>query len=104
MSTLTKEIVMENTLVVKRINPQSGYKNLLAFADVTVNGVTINGVRIVQGNNGNFISMPQRLGKQGKYFPICTIEDQSLREDLLTLLQDEISAVNGPTDSIEDQQ
>ena len=85
---------MENTLVVKRINPQSGYKNLLAFADVTVNGVTINGVRIVEGKNGNFLSMPQRLGKQGKYFPICNIEDQELRTELLNLLQDELSSVS----------
>ena len=79
-------------LVVKRINPQSGYENLIAFADVIVNGVTINGVRLVKGKNGNFISMPQRLGKQGKYFPVCNIEDTATREDLLTLLQDEISA------------
>lgn len=95
---------MENTLVVKRINPQSGYKNLLAFADVTVNGVTINGVRLVEGKNGSFISMPQRLGKQGKYFPICNIEDAELRTDLLTLLQDELCSLNGPADSIDDQQ
>jgi DNA-binding cell septation regulator SpoVG len=83
---------MENTIVVKRINPVSGYKNLLAFADVTINGITINGVRLVEGNNGNFLSMPQRQGKQGKYFPICNIEDQSIKDDLLTLLQDELAS------------
>ena len=83
---------MENTIVLKRINPVTGYKNLLAFADVTVNGVTINGIRLVEGNNGNFLSMPQRLGKQGKYFPICNIEDASIKEDLLTLIQDELAA------------
>ena len=99
-----KEYHVENTLVVKRVNPVTGYKNLLAFADVTVNGVTINGVRLVQGNNGNFLSMPQRKGKQDKYFPICVIEDPSVREDLLNLLQDELSAGNGPADTIEDQQ
>lgn len=83
---------MENTLVVKRFNLVDGYKNLIAFADVTVNGVTINGIRLVEGQNGNFLSMPQRQGKQGRYFPICNIEDTALRAELLNLLQDELSA------------
>lgn len=83
---------MENTIAIRRFNPQQNYQNLLAFADVKVNGVVINGVRLVEGKNGAFVSMPQRQGKNGRYFPICNIEDTDLRTELLTLLNDELAA------------
>lgn len=83
---------MENTLTVHRINPVTGYGSLKAFADITVNGVKISGVRLVEGKKGRFVSMPQKAGTQGRYFPICSIEDTEVRTDLLNLLNDELSA------------
>lgn len=49
-------------------------------ADLELNGLTVYGVRVVSGKNGDFLSFPQRKGKDGKYYsivyaPLCK-EDQ----------------------------
>lgn len=50
-------------------------------ADVTLNGVTVYGIRVVEGKNGDFLSLPQRKGSDGKYYHIAyypfTAEDQT---------------------------
>lgn len=38
--------------------------------DMTVNGINIYGCRVVESNNGDFISLPQRKGNDGKYYSI----------------------------------
>lgn len=38
--------------------------------DLTVNGVTIYGCRVVESKDGDFISLPQRKGNDGKYYSI----------------------------------
>lgn len=50
------------------------------LADLEMNGITIYGVRVVEGKNGDFLSFPQRKGQDGKYYsivyaPLCK-EDQ----------------------------
>lgn len=39
-------------------------------ADIMLNGVSIYGVRVVEGKNGDFLSFPQRKGSDGKYYSI----------------------------------
>ena len=51
------------------------------LADLEMNGITIYGVRVVEGKNGDFLSFPQRKGQDGKYYsivyaPLCE-EDQN---------------------------
>lgn len=36
--------------------------------DMTINGVTIYGNRLVEGKNGQFVSFPSRKGKDGQYY------------------------------------
>ena len=36
--------------------------------DLELNGVRIYGLSVVEGKNGDFISFPQRKGKDGKYY------------------------------------
>lgn len=38
------------------------------FFDVTINGVTIYGCKVIEGKNGDFISFPSHKGKDGKYY------------------------------------
>lgn len=42
-------------------------KDRVRFA-LTVNGVTVYGCNVVEGNNGDFISFPSYKGKDGKYY------------------------------------
>ena len=38
--------------------------------DMTVNGITIYGCRVVETKNGDFIGLPQRKGNDGKWYSI----------------------------------
>ncbi|MCX5698658.1 MAG: septation protein SpoVG family protein [Candidatus Omnitrophica bacterium] len=55
---------------------------LKAFADVVINQVLVKGVRIVEGKNGLFITMPQSQGKDGKWYPTTMLLDDGLKDEL----------------------
>ena len=38
--------------------------------DMTINGITIYGFRVVETKDGDFIGLPQRKGNDGKYYSI----------------------------------
>lgn len=38
--------------------------------DMTVNGITIYGCRVIETKDGDFIGLPQRKGKDGKWYSI----------------------------------
>ena len=38
--------------------------------DMTVNGISIYGCRVVETKDGDFIGLPQRKGNDGKYYSI----------------------------------
>lgn len=38
--------------------------------DMILNGIHIYGANVVEGKNGDFISLPQRKGSDGKYYSI----------------------------------
>ena len=60
-----------------------GEGTLKAFADVKVGGtLIIKGFRVVQGKRGVFVSMPQRAGKDGKWFDTITPVTEDFREEL----------------------
>ena len=42
--------------------------------DMTVNGVTIYGNRIVEGSKGTFVSFPSRKGKDNKYYAYAFVQ------------------------------
>lgn len=57
------------TLSVKRINRLSGERTAKAFCDVAVGeAFLIKGVRVVEGKNGVFVSMPREQGKDGQWY------------------------------------
>ena len=55
--------------------------NLRAFADVTVDGlVTIKGVKVIDGKNGLFASMPSVKDRNDEYQSVCTIAKDHWQE------------------------
>lgn len=62
--TQSKETVEVREFEVKNVNQ---YKDTVFF-NVIINGVTIYGCRVVEGQNGDFIAFPSKKGNDGKYY------------------------------------
>ena len=58
-----------NGLEVVRMHRLQGDSKLKAFADVSFAGVfMVKGLRVTEGRNGLFVSMPSEQGKNGKWY------------------------------------
>lgn len=56
-------------LAVTRMHKLDGSGALKAFCDISVlDSLVINGLRVVEGKEGLFVSMPQEAGKDGKWY------------------------------------
>ena len=56
-------------LEVSRLHKLDGTGPLRAFCDLSVlNSFVIKGLRVVEGKEGLFVSMPQEAGKDGKWY------------------------------------
>ena len=53
------------SVVVTRVH--EGRKGLIFF-DMVINGICINGMSVVAGERGDFLSFPSYKGKDGKYY------------------------------------
>lgn len=53
---------------VQRMVKFDGKSSLKAYCDVEVNGLTIKGVRVIEGKQGLLVSMPRTLGKDGCWY------------------------------------
>ena len=81
-------------LTVKRINKLDGTGTLKAFCDVTIAELfLIKGLRVVEGKNGLFVSMPRELGKDGNWYdtviPLTEEARQQMSEVVLSAFQSE---------------
>lgn len=57
--------------------------------DLTIDDFTIYGCRVVEGKNSDFISLPSRKGKDGKYWGIVY---KRFSQDETSLILDMVSA------------
>ena len=83
-----------NGVEVLRLHRLSGESSLKAFADVSFAGVFIvKGLKIVEGKNGLFVSMPSEKGKDGKWYntahPLTKEFRESLNEVVLQAYEEE---------------
>ena len=83
-----------NGVEVLRLHRLSGESNLKAFADVSFAGVFIvKGIKVVEGKNGLFVSMPSEKGKDGKWYntahPLTKEFRESLNEVVLEAYEEE---------------
>ena len=71
-----------------RVYPSNGKDSVLAYAAVDLNGAfVVHGLRIVQGRNGPFVSMPQRMIK-GEYKDVCFPCTREFRQDFVDAVLD----------------
>lgn len=61
---------MTNKIEVIRLNRLDGDGSTKAFCDISLfDALVIKGLRIVDGKNGLFVSMPRERSKDGKWYP-----------------------------------
>jgi stage V sporulation protein G len=72
----------ENGIKVSRIHKVDGDSALKAFVDISLGGVIIKGLRIVNGKNGLFLGMPRHQGKDGKWYPTVYPETKEIQQEL----------------------
>ena len=57
--------------------------NLKAFADVKVGGsLIIKGFSVMQGRHGVFVTVPSRVGKDGRWFDILVWTDEKVKREI----------------------
>ena len=78
-------------LQVVRLHRLTGESKTKAFADVSIGSFIIKGLKVLEGKNGLFLSMPQEKAKDGKWyetvFPVTKEARKSLTEVVLEAYQ-----------------
>lgn len=65
--------------------------NTLAMASLTIGGCfAVRGVKVVQGRNGPFVSMPQAKDGKGEYQDVCFPISKEVREQVSKLVLDQV--------------
>ncbi len=76
----------ESMIQVSRIYKIDGDEKLKAFVDVSLAGVVVKGLRVVNGSNGLFLSMPRHQGKDGKWYETVYPATKEMRKQLSDLV------------------
>ena len=77
-----------------RVYPSKEEGNLLAFASVTLGGCfAVKGIKIMDGEKGAFVSMPDRKDSKGEYHDICFPTTSEMRQALHTAVLGEYQRV-----------
>ena len=64
--------------------------NLRAFASIDLGGVfAVTNLRVLEGKNGTFVSMPQTKGKDDKYHDICFPTTKEMRQAITDAVLEE---------------
>ncbi len=68
---------------VARIHKIATAGRMKAFVDLNINDVIVlKGIRIVEGKNGLFVSMPQEKGKDNKWYDTIRCISQDVRSQI----------------------
>lgn len=73
----------------KFYEPRTKSGKIVAFADVTIEGVVVKGFRVVDGENGRFAAVPSRpvtVSGQTRYWNQIDFTSKTLRERFLAEL------------------
>jgi stage V sporulation protein G len=69
-------------LKVVRLHRFDGDSKTKAFVDVAIGDFIVKGLRIVQGQKGLFLAMPQEKSKDGKWYNTFLPLTKEAKEDL----------------------
>lgn len=73
-----------------KINKIENENKVKAFANVTFDDCfVVTGIRIIDGEKGEFVSMPNRKNKSGEYNDICFPVTAEFRQELFDKILDE---------------
>ena len=74
---------LDISVKVYPVKNQTQQSNLLAFANVTLGGCfAVNDIRVMNGKNGPFMSMPSKKGTDGQFHDTCFPTTAKMRNDL----------------------
>lgn len=73
-------------LQVVRLYRLDGESKIKAFADVSIGSFIVKGVKVLEGKNGLFISMPQEKSKDGKWYDTVFPSTKEARKSLNELV------------------
>lgn len=77
------------------VYPKKGEK-IKAFAKIIFDGCfLVNGIKIVSGKNGYFVSMPSKKGKNGKFKDIAHPITKELRNQIESMIFNEYERKTG---------
>jgi stage V sporulation protein G len=75
---------------VERIHKLNGNASTKAFCDIKLmDEYVVKGLRIVEGKDGLFLSMPQAKGKDGKWYDTFHPLSQEARKELQSFVLEE---------------
>lgn len=70
-------------ITIEKIHRLPGSGSLKAFVDLSIDSVLlIKGIRIIQGQKGLFVSMPQEQGKDKRWYDSIHCLDQEFKQRL----------------------
>ncbi len=74
-------------LEVARIHKLDGSGATKAFCDLSIlNSFVIKGLRVVEGEKGLFVSMPQEAGKDGKWYNTVIPLNREVKDEIERLV------------------
>jgi stage V sporulation protein G len=76
----------ENSVKVNRIHRLDGDSKTRAFVDLSLGGIVVKGLRVVNGSKGLFVSMPRQKGKDGKWYNTVYPETEEIGKQLNDLI------------------
>lgn len=76
----------DNIEVVRLRRFEDEESKLKAFVDVAIGDFIIKGLRIVQGQKGLFLAMPQEKAKDGKWYNTFYPKTKEARQELVEVI------------------
>ena len=79
-----EDIKVREDLIIRITKIQEGNCNrILARVDIVINNfIVITNIRIVQGNNNLFVSMPQKKSLTGEYYNIVYFLEGKIKKEI----------------------
>ncbi|MEA3305412.1 MAG: septation protein SpoVG family protein [Candidatus Omnitrophota bacterium] len=93
MCSLKMEVMKMMDVEVTNVHRLDGDGATKAFCDIIVSKtIAIKGIRVIEGSNGLFIGMPNKQGKDGKWYESVKPVNKEIKEALNGVI---LKAFNG---------
>jgi stage V sporulation protein G len=78
--------MVDKEIQVSRIYKVDGDSKLKAFVDISLGGIIVKGLRVVDGSKGLFVGMPRHQGKDGKWYNTVYPATKEIQKQLSDLV------------------